>query len=77
MMLTSASVSFVSCFDACLDAVGVRPPLVTTQLSLHRLIGLYSFFINQCSEPTGHLLQLTDLYIVTSTLLSSLSANGP
>jgi hypothetical protein len=24
MMLTSA---FVSCFDACLDAVGVRPPL--------------------------------------------------
>jgi hypothetical protein len=27
MMLTSAFVSFVSCLDACLDAVGVRPPL--------------------------------------------------
>jgi hypothetical protein len=27
MMLTSAFVSFVSCFDACLDAVGVRPTL--------------------------------------------------
>jgi hypothetical protein len=26
-MLTSAIVSFVSCLDACLDAVGVRPPL--------------------------------------------------
>jgi hypothetical protein len=26
MMLTSAFVSFVSCLDACLDAVGVRPP---------------------------------------------------
>jgi hypothetical protein len=28
MMLTSAFVSFVSCLDAYLDAVGVRPPLV-------------------------------------------------
>jgi hypothetical protein len=28
MMLTSAFVSFVSCLDACLDAVCVRPPLV-------------------------------------------------
>jgi hypothetical protein len=28
MMLTSAFVSFVSCLDACLDAVGVRPPLI-------------------------------------------------
>jgi hypothetical protein len=27
MMLTSTFVSFVSCFDACLDAAGVRPPL--------------------------------------------------
>jgi hypothetical protein len=27
MMLTSAFVSFVSRLDACLDAVGVRPPL--------------------------------------------------
>jgi hypothetical protein len=27
MMLTSALVCFVSCLDACLDAVGVRPPL--------------------------------------------------
>jgi hypothetical protein len=27
MMLTSGFVSFVSCLDACLDAVGVRPPL--------------------------------------------------
>jgi hypothetical protein len=27
MMLTSDFVSFVSCLDACLDAVGVRPPL--------------------------------------------------
>jgi hypothetical protein len=26
MMLTSAFVSFVSCLDASLDAVGVRPP---------------------------------------------------
>jgi hypothetical protein len=25
-MVTSAIVSFVSCLDACLDAVGVRPP---------------------------------------------------
>jgi hypothetical protein len=29
MMLTSDFVSFVSCLDACLDAVGVRPPLVS------------------------------------------------
>jgi hypothetical protein len=27
MMLTSVFVSFVSYLDACLDAVGVRPPL--------------------------------------------------
>jgi hypothetical protein len=27
-MLTSAFVSLVSCLDACLDAVGVRPPIV-------------------------------------------------
>jgi hypothetical protein len=27
MMLASAFVSFVSCLDACLDAVGVRPPV--------------------------------------------------
>jgi hypothetical protein len=27
MMLTSTFVSFVSCLDACLEAVGVRPPL--------------------------------------------------
>jgi hypothetical protein len=26
-MLMSAFISFVSCLDACLDAVGVRPPL--------------------------------------------------
>jgi hypothetical protein len=29
MMLTSAFVSFVSCLDACFDAVGVRPPLLS------------------------------------------------
>jgi hypothetical protein len=27
MILTSAFVSFYSCLDACLDAVGVRPPV--------------------------------------------------
>jgi hypothetical protein len=27
MILTSVFVFFVSCLDACLDAVGVRPPL--------------------------------------------------
>jgi hypothetical protein len=27
MMLTSAFAAFVLCLDACLDAVGVRPPL--------------------------------------------------
>jgi hypothetical protein len=31
MMVTSAFVFFVSCLDACLDAVGVRPPLVLSE----------------------------------------------
>jgi hypothetical protein len=35
-MLTSAFVSFISCLDACLDAVGVRPPQVSSVCCLHQ-----------------------------------------
>jgi hypothetical protein len=35
-MLTSAFVSFVSCLDACLDAVGVRPPLDCSKTGIVR-----------------------------------------
>jgi hypothetical protein len=35
MMLTSAFVSFVSYFDVCLDAVGVRPPLRSSERARH------------------------------------------
>jgi hypothetical protein len=38
MMLTSAFVSFVSCLDACLDAVGVRPPLQWSTTVVHSFL---------------------------------------
>jgi hypothetical protein len=47
MMLTSAFVSFVSCLDACLDAVGVRPPLKeqSEQYSASHIITVTSWFL--------------------------------
>jgi hypothetical protein len=42
-MLTSAFVSFVSCLDACLDAVGVQPPLgLSTWVMEHTLAAYLS-----------------------------------
>jgi hypothetical protein len=76
-MLTSAFVSFVTCLDACLDEVGVRPPLdgvtsVIGPLPLHE-IRKPEHTENQLKLVITHTHTYIYIYIYIYTHLESIS----